>query len=153
MALNWATQELHIVKRHLICRAIEVWAMNPTLKPWQPSGKGVHAHVSVGMSDEDVTWIKTWCIEFDARPSQIVESALSRWFEEYGFLARVQSGEISQAERQQIARSAYGRVERFERDDSPEEILRKQLEFYTRTGNALRITRIRRELLAMGVAA
>ncbi len=153
-ALTWAGQELRIAKRHLICRAVGVWAMNPTLKPWQPEGKGVHAHVSVAMSREDAAMIRAWCAEFDAKPSQVVSSALSYWFEDCRFLDRVQSGEISTIEREQISRASKRTPLVPQEPEEPlEQILQQQLAFYQRRGNPLRVAQIQRQLRQLEAAA
>lgn len=152
-ALDWVGRELHVKRRALLVSALRAWSANPTLKPWQIKNGLIRRYVAITVSQSEMDLVRGWCDQLKVQPSQVVASALSYWFEECGFLDRVRQNQVKNSELETLDLHPRQMLPPDEDDLPLRKILERQLDYYRRSGNSLRVAQLSRQLKQLEDAA
>ncbi len=142
----------------IVCRAFEYWAGNPNFKPFA-SKKAVA--VTFVFPAELHNRLNAYAAEYQASPLQILEAALTQWFDEIGGKLLHVSSRLSampyapgkKKKKPKPKPKPVAEVAHDEEDLSAAEILRQQIRFYQRQGNALKVGQLSRKLRQLESAA
>ena len=150
---SWGISQHDIVRR-----AFEYWAGNPSLNP--VASKKAIAVTFVFPVDLH-NQILAYATEHQVSPIQIIEAALTQWFEEIGGKLLHVSSKLSampyapgkKKKKPKPKPKPVAEVAHDEEDLSATEILRQQIRFYQRQGNALKVGQLSRKLQELEAAA
>lgn len=122
----------------VLMRSLEYWMLCPPKEPASRRERGTPLRrVCLHFPKPLAHCLQAYSQQLECPPDRILESAFVQWFETIG-------GRLVYKVNQPVAEAV---------DRESIEILQRQLKHFQLAGNQIRVAQLRRELLAMGVAA